>query len=349
MSLQNRFKIKQRWIGGEKDACFIIADAGSNHNRSLEIAKKLIDVAIWAGVDAVKFQTYSAETLYPKNKKPLIQIGEKEKPFDIIKKIELPREWQKELADYSNKRGLIFLSTPFDEEAIDQLDKLVPAFKWASPELIDMPLLVYAAKKKKPLIVSTAFYGLNEIKQALKWIKGAGNERVALLHCTGLYPTNFEEANLLAMKTMKKIFKVPIGFSDHTLSTVVPAAAVAMGAKIIEKHFTLDRALQGPDHKSALEPGELKEMVKNIRDIEKSMGSGEKKPQEREAQKEKIIRRGVVSKKEIAKGEKFSLGNIVTKRTGGGFIKPADFGRLLGKIAKKDIGADQSITKEDII
>lgn len=348
MSLKKRFKIKNKWIGGKSDPCFIIAEAGSNHNRDFDTAKKLIDVAFEAGADAVKFQTYTAENLYPKNKEALSLIGEKEKPFDIIKKIELPRDWQKSLAEYANEKGLIFLSTPFDKEAIDQINKLSPAFKWASPELIDQPLLEYASKKKKPMIVSTAFYGVNEIKQALRWIEKSGNNQVALLHCTGLYPTDLKEVNLLAIKTMQDIFDIPVGFSDHTLDIVLPAAAVAMGAKIIEKHFTLDKNMQGPDHKSALEPDELKEMIKNIRNVESSMGNGVKKPQNREAKKEQVIRRGVVSLREIKKGEKFSLDNITTKRTGKGYIEPANFFKTLGKKAKKDIKPDQPLKQKDI-
>ncbi len=346
MKFKSRIKIGNKLIGGKNDPCFIIAEAGSNHNRDFETAKKLIDEAKNAGADAIKFQTYSAGTLYPKNKKPLFLIGEKEKPFDIIKKIELPRDWQAKLARYAENKGIIFLSTPFDKEAIDELDKLVPAFKWASPELIDKPLLEYAAKKGKPIILSTGFYGTKEIRESLGWVEGTGNSAVALLHCTGLYPTKPEDVNLRAIAELKK-FKIPVGFSDHTASVVIPAVAVAIGAKIIEKHFTLDRNMNGPDHAFALEPIELSGMVKNIRDVEKSMGSGVKKPTIEESKKEKLIRRGIVAKRQIKKGEKFSLDNITTKRVGSGSLPPKDIYKIFNKKAKRNILQDQIIKEND--
>lgn len=346
--MQKRFKISNRWVGGQDDPCFIIAEAGSNHNRDFETAKKLIDVAKETGVDAVKFQTYSAETLYPKNKEPLRLIGETVKPFDVIKAIELPREWQKPLAQYAKLKGLYFMSTPFDKEAIDQLAPLTPAIKWASPELIDRPLLEYAAKKKKPLIVSTGFYSLQEVKEALQWIKKTGNNQVALLQCTALYPTRPEDVNLRAMLLMQKMFNVPIGLSDHTMSTVIPAAAVAVGARIIEKHFTLSRKSQGPDHPFALEPNELKEMVNNIRNVEKSLGNGIKKPVKKETVKEKLITRGIMATQPIKKGEKLSVKNIITLRTGHGYILPSEFYDVLGKKASKDIAKYQPIAKRDL-
>jgi len=349
MKFKKRIKIRNKWVGGENDPCFIIAEAGSNHNRDFKTAKKLIDIAKKAGVDAVKFQTYSAETLYPRYKEPLRLIGETEKPFDIIKKIELPRKWQKSLADYAQKKGLIFLSTPSDKQAIDELDEIVPAFKWASPELIDRPLLEYAAKKRKPLILSTGFYGIKEITEALRWIEAVKNNQVILLQCTGLYPTLSEEVNLKAMVTMKNFFNIPIGFSDHTLDTVIPAAAVALGAKMVEKHFTISRKLKGPDHPFALEPKELEEMVKNIRNIEKSMGTEKKKPVKREIEKEKLIRRGIVTIEEIKRNDKITIQNIMTKRTGNGAILPADFYKIIGKKVNKNIKADQKITKSDLI
>ena len=342
MKFQKRIKINNKWIGGENDPCFIIAEAGSNHNQDLGTAKNLIDTAKDAGVDAVKFQIYSAESLYSQKLKTL--PGEKEKPFDVIKKIEMPRRWIPELAAYSEKRGLIFLSTPFDKKAVDELSLFVPAFKWASPELIDRPLLEYAAKKKKPLIISTGFYGIKEIKDALGWIKKLGSRRVILLHCTGLYPTDLKDANLRAILTIKKTFNLPVGFSDHTQSTLIPSVAVALGAKVIEKHFTLSRKLKGPDHLFSLEPGELKEMVKNIRNVEKSFGSGIKKPIEREIKKEKLIRRGIVANKELKKGEKITSKDITTKRVGEGAILPKYYKHILGRKLIRNVKTDQKIT-----
>lgn len=345
MKLKKEVKIGDKLIG-ERHSCFIIAEAGANHDRKLSQAKKLIDVAKEAGADAVKFQIYSAETLYSQKLKAL--PGEKEKPFNVIKKLEMPRKWIPELTSYSKKKGLIFLSSPFDKEAIEKLNPYVPAFKWASPELIDRPLLEYAAKMGKPLIISTGFYGQKEISEALRWVYRAGNNKIVLLHCTGLYPTLPEEVNLGAIITLKKKFQVPVGLSDHTLDTVIPAAAVALGANVIEKHFTLSRKLKGPDHPFALEPEELKQMVKNIRNIEKSLGSKIKKPTKREIKKEKLIRRGIVVKKDLKKGEKININNIATKRVGEGAILPKDFYKILGKKLVKDVKTDQKITWEMI-
>lgn len=347
MDFKKSIKIGKKSVGGEKDPCFIIAEAGSNHNRNFKTAKNLIDAAKKAGVDAIKFQTYSAESLYPKDKKALSLMGDTEKPFDIIKKIEIPRDWQKPLADYAKSKGLIFMSTPFDKEAIDQIDKVALVFKWASPELTDRLLLEYAAKKKKPLILSTGFYGLKEAARAIRWVKESGNNQIILLHCTGIYPTEYKDVNLRAMAVMEKKFKLPVGFSDHTDSTIIPAASVAAGAKVIEKHFTLNKRQKGPDHAFALNPKELGEMVKNIRDVEKSLGNGIKKPVLNEIMREKIIRRGLVSKREILKGEKFSFDNIFTKRTGQEAIAASDFYRIIGKKAKKNIGKDKIISFKD--
>ena len=340
MRLNKKVKIANKWVG-DGYPCFIIAEAGSNHDRKLPQAKKLIDIAKKAGADAVKFQIYSAETLYSRALKAL--PSEREKPFNVIKRIEMPRKWISMLADYARKQGLIFLSTPFDKEAVDQLNSFVPAFKWASPELIDRPLLEYAAKKGKPLIISTGFYGGKEISEAVRWVWKTGNNKIILLHCTGLYPTLPKEVNLKVIPILKKKFHIPIGLSDHTLDAVTPAVAVALGANVIEKHFTLNRKLEGPDHAFALESRELKEMVNNIRNIEKGLGSGGKKPVEREIKKEKLIRRGIVATKDLKRGEKITPDDIVTKRVGEGAILPKDFYKILGKKLSKDVKRDQKI------
>jgi len=341
MKLNKRVKIGNKWVG-DGYPCFIIAEVGANHDRRLSQAKKLIDIAGGAGADAVKFQIYSAETLYSQELKAL--PGEKEKPFNIIKRIEMPRKWIPELANYSKKQGLIFFSTPFDKEAIGELNPFVPAFKWASPELIDRFLLEYIAKKKKPLIISTGFYGLKEVLEALKWVRQVGNNKIIILHCTGVYPTFPEEVNLKVIPFLKKRLQIPIGLSDHTLGIVIPAAAVALGANIIEKHFTLSRRLKGPDHPFALEPKELKEMVKNIRNVEKSLGLGIKKPTGREIEKEKLIRRGIVAARELKKGEKITPDNVTTKRVGQGAILPKYFFNIQGKKLFLNMKKDSKIT-----
>jgi len=342
MVLKNKkIKVGKKWIG-DGYPCFIIAEAGANHDQKLSQAKKLIDVAAEVGVDAVKFQIYTAKNLYSKNLKTL--PGEKEKPFNVIKKIEISRDWIPKLSEYAKKRGLIFFASPFDKEAIDSLNPYVPAFKWASPELIDRPLFEYAAKKKKPMIISTGFYSLVEIKDIVSWAYKVGNNKLILFHCTGLYPTHPEEVNLKAILTLKKEFKIPVGLSDHTLDTITPAVAVAMGANIIEKHYTLNRKLKGVDHAFALEPDKLKEMVSNIRNIEKSLGTGIKKPTKREVEKERLIRRGIVAAKDLKKREKITIRNIITKRVGEGAILPKYFYKILGKKLVRNVKVDQKIT-----
>jgi N-acetylneuraminate synthase/N,N'-diacetyllegionaminate synthase len=225
----------------EGEPCFMIAEAGSNHNGNLEQAKKLIDVAVESRADAVKFQIYKAESLYSK-RTPEFSYLKGQKVYELIKRIETPREWLKELAGYCEARNIIFLATPFDFEAIDLLDKYVPAFKIASFEIVDLELLQYAARKGKPMIISTGMANLGEIEDAINAIKSVGNEGIILLHCNSLYPTPVEVVNLKAIETMRAAFKVPVGFSDHTLGIHIPVAAVAMGACVIEKHLTLDRS-----------------------------------------------------------------------------------------------------------
>jgi len=268
-----KIKIGSRFVGSGEPA-FIIAEAGANHNRDFDMAKKLIDVAADSKADAVKFQTYSAETLYSK-KTPEFSYMKGQNVYDLIKSIELPREWQQELAEYADQRGVMFLSTPFDYAAVDELDEIgVPAFKFASFEIVDLELLKYAASKQKPMIISTGMANLGEIEDAISAIRSAGNDDIVLLHCNSLYPTPPEVVNLRAMETMREAFKLPVGFSDHTLGIHISLAAVAMRACAIEKHFTLDRDLPGPDHSFAIEPDELKEMVRCVREIEEAKGSG---------------------------------------------------------------------------
>jgi N-acetylneuraminate synthase/N,N'-diacetyllegionaminate synthase len=239
-----KIKLGNKLIGDGKP-CYIIAEAGANHNGSLEQAKKLIDVAVESRADAVKFQIYKAESLYSK-RTPEFSYLKGQNVYELIKSIETPREWLKELAGYCEARNIIFLATPFDFEAIDLLDKYAPAFKIASFEIVDLELLQYAARKEKPMIISTGMANLGEIEDAINAIKSVGNEDIILLHCNSLYPTPAEVVNLKAMETITTAFKVPVGFSDHTLGIHIPVAAVAMGACVIEKHLTLDRTLPGP-------------------------------------------------------------------------------------------------------
>jgi len=337
-----KIKIGDQLIGDEKP-CFIIAEAGSNHNGSLEQAKKLIDVAAEVKADAVKFQIFKAESLYSKYT-PEFSYLKGQNTYELIKSIETPREWIKELAEYCKKRGIIFLASVFDFEAIDILDKYVPAFKIASFEITDLELLKYAAEKGKPMIISTGMANLGEIEDAITAIRSVGNENIILLHCNSLYPTPVGIANLRAIETMRTAFKVPVGFSDHTLGIHIPIAAVAMGACMIEKHFTLDRTLPGPDHSFAIEPDELKEMVRCIREVEKAKGSGIKEKSDLESEEMYVkARRSIHAKVDIPKGTKITRDMLIIKRPGYG-IKPKFIDMVVGREAKKDIREDEWVT-----
>lgn len=331
---------------GDNNPVFIIAEAGSNHNRDLNQAKKLIEIAAESEADAVKFQTFSAETLYSKktpNPDYLEGKIQQKSVWQLIKDIELPREWQRELADYSRSHGLIFLSTPFDYKAIKELEKLnIPVYKVASFEIVDLPFLNEIAKTKKPIILSTGMASLGDIEDAINAIREIGENGIALLHCAINYPPPLEDVNLRAIQTLKQAFQVPVGFSDHTMSTSIPAVAVALGACIIEKHYTLDRTLKGPDHKFALEPGELKEMVKNIRDAEVALGSPRKYIVESEKNLYKLARRSIIAAKKIPKGKVIEKSDLIIKRPGYGIL-PKFINIIIGRIAKENIDEDDII------
>lgn len=340
------FNIGDKKIGDDYPV-FIIAEAGSNHNRELNQAKKLIEIAAEAEADAVKFQTYSAETLYSKKTpNPDYLKGKKEQKsiWELIKDIELPRAWQGELADYSRSHNLVFMSTPFDYKAINELEEInVPAYKIASFEIVDLPFLKEIAKTKKPIILSTGMASLGDIEDAIKTIKEIGDNGIALLHCGINYPPPIEDLNLRAIQTLKQAFQVPVGYSDHTMSITIPAVCVALGACIIEKHYTLDRTLKGPDHKFALEPDELKQMIKNIRETESALGSPIKFMPESEKNLYKLARRSIIAKKRIPKGKIIEGSDLIIKRPGYG-ISPKFLNIVIGRSAKKDIDEDDIIT-----
>lgn len=328
---------------GEEEPCFIIAEVGSNHNGSLEQAKKLIDVAAEAGVDAVKFQIFKAEELYSKYT-PEFSYLKGQNVYELIKNIETPREWIKELAKYCKEKNIDFLASAFDFEAVDLLDKHIPAFKIASFEITDLELIKYAAEKGKPMIISTGMANLGEVEDAITAIKSVGNEDIILLHCNSLYPTPVEIVNLKAIETMRTAFKVPVGFSDHTLGIHIPIVAVAMGACVIEKHFTLDKTLPGPDHSFAVEPDELEEMVGCIREVEKAEGKGIKGKSELESEEMYVkARRSIHAKVDIPKRTKITRDMLIIKRPGYG-IKPKFIDIVVGREAKRDIKEDEWIT-----
>lgn len=325
----------------------IIAEAGVNHNGSIEIAKKLIDKAAEAKADVIKFQTFTADSLVNKNvKKAEYQQktgNSQESQYDMLKRLELDVDMHKELITYCNKKKIKFLSTPFDLESIDLLNDLgMDIYKIPSGEVTNYPYLKKIAKLKKTIIMSTGMCTLEEVRDALKVLKENGASDIKLLHCNTEYPTPMKDVNLKAMVTMKNEFNLEIGYSDHTKGIEVPIAAVALGATIIEKHFTLDRNMEGPDHKASLEPEELKEMVHSIRNIELALGSGEKKPSESEMKNINVVRKFIVAKENIKKGEKFTEYNITCKRTGKG-ISAMQWNKVINKIANKNY------VKEDII
>lgn len=343
----------------KNNPCFIIAEAGVNHNGSLETAKKLVDAAKNAGADAVKFQTFKSEDLVTKGTSMAEyqekNIGSSESQLQMLKKLELNYNDFKALKKYCDEKGIIFLSTPHTEDAIDFLDPLVPAYKIGSGDLTNIPFLKEVAKKRKPIILGTGMSTMKEVKEALNAIYEEGNKEVIMLHCTTNYPCPKNEVNFRAMQTMQKELDCSVGYSDHTLGIDVPQMAVKLGAVVIEKHFTLDRGMEGPDHKASLEPSELKEMVakikngnyKNIELDEIALGSKEKKPAESEIENAKVARKSVVASKNIAKGEKLSFENLTIKRPGTGLM-PREIYSIAGKNAAEDIKKDEIISLKKI-
>lgn len=326
---------------------FIIAEAGVNHNGELEIAKRLVDVAAEAKADAIKFQTFKAENLvckYAKKAKYQIEAtGNAESQYEMIKKLELNYEEHCILANYCKEKNIKFLSTPFDLESIDLLDELgVDVLKIPSGEITNYPYLVKIAETKKKIILSTGMSTLHEVKAALTVLKKHGAKDIILLHCNTEYPTPYEDVNLNAMITLKNTCEVEVGYSDHTEGIEVAVAAVAMGATVIEKHFTLDRNMEGPDHKASIEPDELIQMIKSIRNIEKALGEFEKKPSPSEIKNMNIARKSITAACKIEQGEIFTENNITTKRPGEG-ISPMKWTEVVGKKAIRDFEMDEMI------
>jgi len=328
---------------------FIIAEAGVNHNGSIELAKKMIDAAKESCVDAVKFQTFKAERVVSKKaEKAQYQkdaTNESESQFEMLRKLELDVKAHKELIAYCEKKSIMFLSTPFDHDSIDLLHDLgLEIFKIPSGEITNLPYLRHIGSLGKKVVLSTGMSNLKEVGDALNILINAGTSKdnITVLHANTMYPTPIEDVNLNAMSTIQKEFGVSIGYSDHTLGIEVDIAAVAMGASVIEKHFTLNKKMDGPDHKASLEPNELKSMVLAIRNIEKALGSFEKKPSPSESINIDIARKSIVSKQDIKKGEALSEENITTKRPGNG-ISPMEWDSVIGKNANKDYQMDDLI------
>jgi sialic acid synthase SpsE len=339
-------------IGGRRvgpgEPAYVIAEAGANHNRDLDIARKLIDVAADAGADAVKFQTYTGKDLYSSRTPQFEYLGDERSPQELLDAIALPREWQPKLAEHAAERDIDFFSSPFDRAAVDSLRELgVPAMKIASFEIVDLPLIRHAAGAGVPIIVSTGMTTYGEIEDALGAVAEAGNREVALLRCASVYPAPDEVMNLRAMATMRDAFGVPVGLSDHSEGVAVAAGAAALGAELIEKHFTLDRSMEGPDHPFALEPDELKALVAGVRSVEAALGNGRLEvPSEAEAgEMYTLARRSVIAAVEIPAGTEITAEMLTVKRPGTG-VAPKHLDLLVGRVAKVDIPFDEPVTWE---
>ncbi|NQX81168.1 MAG: N-acetylneuraminate synthase [Flavobacteriaceae bacterium] len=330
---------------------YIIAEAGVNHNGDINLAKKLIDVAVESNADAVKFQTFKAENLVSKKASKadyqLETTEGAESQFEMIKKLELDLDTHKILIDYCNSKNIEFLSTPFDLESIDLLFSLgIKTFKIPSGEITNLPYLEKIGKLNLSVILSTGMSTLADVESAFNVLLDNGTDKnnITILHANTEYPTPYKDVNLNAMLTMGQAFGVKYGYSDHTLGIEVPVAAVAMGASVIEKHFTLDKTMEGPDHKASLEPEELKQMVLSIRNIEQSMGSFVKKVSDSERKNMLIARKGIVANVEIKKGDILTKENLHIKRTGSESISPMRWYEVIGKTAIKDFNEDDTIS-----
>jgi len=332
-----------------KNSVFIIAEAGVNHNGDIHIAMKLIDAAVSAGADAVKFQTFKTENVVsqtaPKAQYQKETGESNESQFDMLKKLELDIDAHKTLLSYCQTKGIKFLSTPFDNKSIDLLESLgLDVYKIPSGEITNLPYLRHIGSLSKKVIMSTGMSTMSEIKEALSILLKAGTlkENITILHANTMYPTPMQDVNLRAMLTIQNYFDIPVGYSDHTLGIEVDIAAVAMGATVIEKHFTLDKTLDGPDHQASLNPDELKNMVMAIRNIEKAMGDGKKVVSSSEKENKDIARKSITAIQKINKGDIFTEDNITVKRPGNG-ISPMKWDEVIGSKAKKNYLFDDLI------
>ncbi|WP_407421263.1 N-acetylneuraminate synthase [Methanobrevibacter sp.] len=332
-----------------KNSTFIIAEIGVNHNGSVELARKMIESASDCGVDAVKFQTFTSEDLVTKQAKTAKYQEEntnEDSQFEMLKKLELSFDDFYELKKYAEDCGVVFLSSPFDIKSVDLLEELdVSLYKLGSGELTNFELIDYVSKTDKPLIISTGMASLDEIKETYDHIKNKDN--LVILHCITGYPTAFEEANLNFIKTLQREFDAPIGFSDHSLGIELPIAAVALGACVVEKHFTLDKTLEGPDHKTSLDPDEFKAMVSAIRNVEVAMGDGIRKFSENEREIKKVARKSIILNNDIKRGTVIEKEMLSIKRPGTG-IAPKFVVDVIGKTVTKDLKSGHVLKWNDL-
>ncbi len=337
---------------GPGQPCFVVAEAGVNHNGDLRLAEQLVDAAVRAGADAVKFQTFDPDQLVTADAdKPDYQARRtdaSESQLDMLRRLELPREAFRRLKAVCDQCGIAMLSTPFDAGSVDFLDDLgVSAFKIAAPDAVHHPLLAHVGRKRRPVILSTGMCTLAEVEDAVEVLRNAGADDLILLHCVSNYPADPADVNLHAMRTLADAFSVPVGLSDHTLGTAVPLAAVALGACVVEKHLTLDRMLPGPDHHASLEPAGFKQMVDDIRAVESALGDGIKRPAASEDEMRRLARRSVVVTEDVAAGETIGEHMLAAKRPATG-ICPSRIGQVVGRIAARPLRAGTILQWADL-
>jgi N-acetylneuraminate synthase len=337
---------------GPGNPVYVIAEAGVNHNGNAAQARALIDAAAEAGAQAVKFQTFRADKLVskaaPKAEYQMSTTDPTESQFDMIRKLELGEDMHAGLMVHCMLKNITFLSSPFDEESASLLEKLnVSAFKIPSGEVINLAFLEHVAGFRKPILLSTGMSDLDEVERAVETIRSAGNEKLVVLHCVSNYPADPADANLLAMSAMEGAFDLPVGYSDHVPGNAVALAAVAMGACVIEKHFTLDKNMDGPDHKASAEPHELAELIRSIREVESALGDGEKRPADNEKSTAEAVRKSLVAARDLTEGTVLDAGMIAAKRPGTGLV-PSRLDDIVGKKLKTDLAADTLIDLEDL-
>lgn len=338
-------KIGSRVIGSDAP-CFIVAEIGANHNRQFDIAKRLIDAAVQAGADAVKFQSFTVENWLSKDFTDFPTMTREKDLHSVLKSTELPYDMYARIAAYCSQQGIICFSTPSHRTDVDKLYELgAPAFKFGAVQVTDLPTIAHAARYGRPIILSGGASDMSEVMQAVETVLDTGNDQLALLHCTSLYPCqDYNLLNLNVLHSLQTMFDFPIGYSDHTLDpVVVPVAAVAMGAKIIEKHVTLDRSMPGPDHPFALEPAELSSMVSAIRKTEQSLGDTYRRLLPEEAEIARLGRRSLVATCNIKAGEVIQEEDLTIKRPGTG-IEPRHLSLIVGRVARRDIKANHVLT-----
>jgi N,N'-diacetyllegionaminate synthase len=341
----------RRLIGPEQPV-FIIAEGGVNHNGSRDLALQLIDAAADAGADAIKFQTWKTELVVsreaPKAQYQVMTTANDASQFDMVRKLELAPHVFREISSYAAARGIMFFSTPFDLASVDLLMELeVPIFKIPSGEINHFPLLAKVARTGKPAILSTGMSTLGEVESAVNCLRAAGIRGLAILHCVSSYPTPMGDANLRAMHTLEEAFRVPVGFSDHTLGSVASIAAVALGATIIEKHLTLDRSMPGPDHQASLDPAAFKTLVGEIRLTEQALGDGVKRPQPSEMNVRAVARRSIVAARSLPAGTKLVDGDLLMKRPGTG-LQSVHLPSVIGRALRNDLAEDALLTWSDL-